>query len=141
MSSDPAEGAPDRIANLLENIPFARTLGIEYELGQEGLVTRLAFSEKLIGNVSIRALHGGAIASFLELTAMLEVFLAAGIPRPPRPINVTIDYLRQGQAKPLLARAFILKMGKRITSVRAEAWHEDAGVPVSALTAHFMLSE
>jgi len=61
--------------------------------------------------------------------------------RPPRPINLTIDYLRQGHAKDLYARAYITKMGRRMASVRAEAWQEEKAKPVTALMAHFMVGE
>lgn len=140
--SGPATGQTAQEASaILDRIPFAGTLGMRGEMAGGALVTVLPFSEKLIGNVSIRALHGGAIAAFLELTAMLQMMLAANLEVPPRPVNITVDYLRQGQARDLFARATILKQGRRIASVRAEAFHSDQPDPVSAITAHFMLAE
>ncbi len=127
------------VERLIARMPFAQTLGMRCDIRGDEMTTLLPFSEKLIGNISIRALHGGAIASFLELTAMAQVFLISDKPTPPRPVNLTIDYLRQGHAKDLYARAFVLKMGRRIASVRAEAWQETRAEPVSALNAHFMI--
>ena len=71
---------------------------------------------------------------------MLQVFLISDMPRPPKPINLTIDYLRQGHAKDLYARAYVLKMGRRMASVRAEAWQENRAEPVTALMAHFLVA-
>ena len=89
----------------------------------------------------IKAIHGGAIGAFLELTSQAQVFLVTEhLPRPPRPINLTIDYLRQGHAKDLYARAEITKMGRRMCSVRAEAWQDERSKPVTTLMAHFMVS-
>lgn len=130
----------DEIDSILKRLPFAQTLGMHCEVLGDEMTAILPFQEKLIGNVAIRALHGGAIASFLELTAMLQVFLVSDMPRPPRPINLTIDYLRQGHAKDLYARAYVLKMGRRMASVRAEAWQENRAEPVTALMAHFLVS-
>ena len=130
----------DDINAILARIPFVRTLGMRCEILGDEMTTILPFQDKLIGNVTIRALHGGAIASFLELTAMLQVYLVSDLPRPPKPINLTIDYLRQGHAKDLYARAVVLKLGRRIASVRAEAWQENRAEPVSAIVAHFLVA-
>ena len=130
----------DEIDAILKRLPFAQTLGMRCEVLGDEMTAILPFQEKLIGNVAIRALHGGAIASFLELTAMLQVFLISDMPRPPKPINLTIDYLRQGRAKDLYARAYVLKMGRRMASVRAEAWQENRAEPVTALMAHFLVA-
>ena len=130
----------DEIDAILKRLPFAQTLGMRCEVLGDEMTAILPFQEKLIGNVAIRALHGGAIASFLELTAMLQVFLISDMPRPPKPINLTIDYLRQGHAKDIYARAYVLKMGRRMASVRAEAWQENRAEPVTALMAHFLVA-
>ncbi|MFN7180258.1 PaaI family thioesterase [Hyphomonas sp.] len=141
MNPDLTNPRADEIEAILKGMPFAQTLGMRCEILGDEMTAILPFREKLIGNVTIRALHGGAIASFLELTAMLQVFLVSDMPRPPRPINITIDYLRQGHAKDLYARAFVMKMGRRMASVRAEAWQENRADPVSAITAHFMIPQ
>lgn len=130
----------DDINAILARIPFVQTLGMRCEILGDEMTTILPFQDKLIGNVTIRALHGGAIASFLELTAMLQVYLVSDLPRPPKPINLTIDYLRQGHAKDLYARAVVLKLGRRMASVRAEAWQQNRAEPVSAIVAHFLVA-
>lgn len=114
------------VAALLARSPFARELDMRCDIRGDEMTTLLPYADKLIGNVIIGALHGGAIGSFLELTAMAQVFLVSGLPKPPRTINLTIDYLRQGHAKDLYARAYVLKLGRRIASVRAEAWQGSA---------------
>jgi uncharacterized protein (TIGR00369 family) len=139
MNPDLTNPRADEIDAILKRIPFAQALGMRCEVLGDEMTAILPFQEKLIGNVAIRALHGGAIASFLELTAMLQVFLVSDKPRPPRPMNITVDYLRQGHAKDLYARAYVMKLGRRMASVRAEAWQENRADPVSAIVAHFMV--
>ena len=140
MNPDLTNPRADEIDAILKSLPFAQTLGMRCEVLGDEMTAILPFQEKLIGNVAIRALHGGAIASFLQLTPMLQVFLVSDMPRPPKPINLTIDYLRQGHAKDLYARAYVLKMGRRMASVRAEAWQENRAEPVTALMAHFLVA-
>ena len=124
----------------LEHTPFARTLGIRCEIHGDEMTAILPFQDKLIGNAAIRALHGGAIGSFLELTAMAQVFLLSDLERPPKPIDLTIDYLRSGRAENAYARAEVTKLGRRIANVRCEAWQASRGKPIATLHAHFLVA-
>ncbi len=128
------------LETFLSRMPFAQTLGMRCEILGDEMTAVLPFQERLIGNSAIRALHGGAIGSFLELTAMAQVFLATDLERPPKPIDVTIDYLRSGRAEDLFARCTLNKLGRRIANVRAEAWQSRRDEPVAALHAHFLVS-
>ena len=131
----------DEVRAFIARTPLAQEMGLKCEVMGDEMTMIMPFQEKLIGNFAIRAIHGGAIGAFLELTSQAQVFLVTEhLPRPPRPINLTIDYLRQGHAKDLYARAEITKMGRRMCSVRAEAWQDERSKPVTTLMAHFMVS-
>lgn len=130
----------DEVAAFVDRTPLAKTMGLRCEVMGDEMTAIMPFDEKLIGNTNIRALHGGALAALLELTAQAQVFLVTEhLARPPRPINVTIDYLRQAHAKDIYARATVTKMGRRICSVRAECWQEERSKPAATLMAHFMV--
>ena len=130
----------EEVAAFLARTPLAQEIGMRCEVMGDEMTTIIPFQEKLIGNVSIRALHGGMIGAFLELTAQAQVFLVTEhLVQPPRPINLTVDYLRQGHAKDTYARATITKMGRRMCSVQAEAWQDERSKPVTTLLAHFMV--
>ncbi|MEZ5987117.1 MAG: PaaI family thioesterase [Hyphomonas sp.] len=130
----------EEVAAFLARTPLAQEIGMRCEVMGDEMTTIIPFQEKLIGNVSIRALHGGMIGAFLELTAQAQVFLVTEhLAQPPRPINLTVDYLRQGHAKDTYARATITKMGRRMCSVQAEAWQDERSKPVTTLLAHFMV--
>ncbi len=140
MASDAELSRAEEVAAFIARTPLAQELGMRCEVMGDEMTAIMPFQDKLIGNVTIRALHGGAIGAFLELTAQAQVFLVAEhLPHPPRPINLTIDYLRQGHAKDTYARATITKMGRRMCSVQAEAWQDERSKPVTALMAHFMV--
>lgn len=130
----------DDLQAFLARAPFAQTLGIECKIHGDEMTAVLPFQDKLIGNAAIGALHGGAIGSFLELTAMAQVFLLTELDRPPKPIDLTIDYLRSGKAEDAFARAHVTKLGRRIANVHCEAWQGMREKPIATLHAHFLIA-
>lgn len=124
----------------LARVPIAQTLGMRCDILGDEMTAVLPYQDKLIGNAAIKALHGGAIGTFLELTAMAQVYLLTDLARPPKPINLTIDYLRSGRAEDLYARAHITRLGRHIANVRCEAWQAARNKPIAALHAHFLVT-
>lgn len=125
----------------LASIPYARFLGLTAAEEDGVLTVTMPFSEHLIGNPFPPKLHGGATAAMLELTAMAQV--AAAFPRatPPRPINVTISYLRPGRPAEVYARASISRAGRRVAHVSIEAWQTNPEQPIATMTAHFQMAD
>lgn len=130
---------PEELQRTLAAMPIVKTLGMRCEIRGDDMTAVLPFQDKLIGNFTIKALHGGAMGTFLEVTAMAQLYLNTEVPHPPRTINVTVDYLRQGRTEDLFARARIIKLGRRMASVRAEAWQSERDRPVAAVMAHFLV--
>ena len=126
---------------LLDRVPYARFLGLESRQDGDVLTVTMPFADRLIGNPMLPALHGGATAALLELTAVGQVALSWPRLRLPRPINVTVAYLRSGRPADVHARARISKAGRRVAHVLAEAWQEDEAQPIASLTAHFLVAE
>ena len=62
---------------LVEQVPYARFLGIGFDRRGDELTAIMRFSNDLIGNPLLPALHGGATAAFLEVTAMIELSWAS----------------------------------------------------------------
>nr|WP_246347454.1 PaaI family thioesterase [Brevundimonas basaltis] len=126
---------------MLDRAPYARFLGLESRQDGDILTVTMPFADRLIGNPMLPALHGGATAALLELTAGAQVALTWPRLRLPRPINVTVAYLRSGRPVDVHARARISKAGRRVAHVLAEAWQEDEAQPIASLTAHFLVAE
>ena len=126
---------------LLDRLPYARFLGLVSDGDGEALTVTMPFADRLIGNPMLPALHGGATAALLELTAVAQVALSYPRLRLPRPINVTVAYLRTGRPVDVHARARISKAGRRVAHVLAEAWQEDEAQPIASLTAHFLVAD
>ena len=128
-------------APLLDNLPYARFLDLRTQINGDELTVVMPFHDRLIGNPMLPALHGGSTAALLEMTAVAQVSLTYPRLRLPRPINVTVAYLRSGRPKDVYARARINKAGRRVAHVVAEAWQEGRDQPIAALTAHFLLDD
>jgi uncharacterized protein (TIGR00369 family) len=124
---------------MLAALPYARFLGLTVEASDAGLIVTMPFAEELIGNPFLPALHGGSTAALLELTAMAQVAHTYPALHLPRPINVTVTYLRPGKPVDTRARARISKAGRRVAHIQGEAWQDDADSPVAALSAHFLI--
>lgn len=126
---------------LLDHLPYARFLNLKTDVYGDEVTVVMPFSEHLIGNPMIPALHGGSTAALLELAAMAKVSHDYPRLRLPRPINVSIAYLRVGKASDVFARAQISKAGKKVAYVTASAWQESQDKPIATLTAHFQLDD
>lgn len=129
------------MSDVLDRMPYARFLGLQARRSGDELTVVMPFQDKLIGNPMLPALHGGSTAALLEITAIAQVALAYPGLRLPRPINVTVSYLRTGRPLDVHAIARISKAGRRVAHVLAEAWQDERGQPIASLTAHFLLDE
>lgn len=133
-------GKPVRDINaLMQAIPYARFLGITVDQRGNEITTVMHFSDKLIGNPVLPALHGGTIGAFLETTSIAQLAFEINGNDLPKPIGLTIDYLRSGRPVDTYGRAVITKQGRRVATVHAEAWQDDRSRPIAAAHGHFLL--
>ncbi len=130
------EMPPDDPASPLARSPFARCLGIR--AGEDGTMV-MPFSPKIVGNPMLPAIHGGMTGAFLETTAIMGVARELGVSAPPKPIGLTINYLRSGRALDTSATASIVKQGRRVVAFEARAWQDDPAKPIASAFGHFML--
>ena len=123
-----------------ERIPYARFLGMQLELDGEELLGLLPFSQHLIGNPMLPALHGGVIGAFMEMTALAQLAATQRDRRVPKTIDITVEYLRPGRPVLTHARAEVRKAGRRVANVHVEAWQEARSQPIAFLRGHFLVS-
>ena len=137
INSAKQRGAPE---GLVCAIPYLGFLGVVIEEEADGtLLCCLPFQEKLIGNPTLPAIHGGVIGGLLESVALLQLIWSSENPTLPRTINTSIDYLRSAQTQDTFARGHITKQGRRVANVRAEAWQAVYGRPIATVHGHFLL--
>lgn len=141
------------LQSLVAGVPYMQFLGIAIDRRGDELTAILPFDEKLIGNPMLPALHGGVTASFLEVTAIMELSWAmiwdemeegattenAPKVRLPKTIDFTVDYLRTGLPRDAYARARVNRSGRRYASVHVEAWQDKRSRLFAQATGHFLM--
>ena len=132
----PTLEAPEDPTSPFANSPFARWLGIRV---REDDTLCMPFSPKIIGNPILPAIHGGMTGAFLETTAIVGVTRELGVLALPKPIGLTINYLRSGRALDSFAKVAIVKQGRRVVAFEAQAWQDDPAKPIASAFGHFML--
>lgn len=133
--------AQEQLAAALARVPYATFLGVRAELKGDELTLVLPFADHLVGNPMLPALHGGVVAALMELTAITQLAIASKSAKFPKTIDVGFDYLRSGKPVDTYARARVVKIGRRIANVQAEAWQGQRDQPIAAMHGHFLVSE
>jgi acyl-coenzyme A thioesterase PaaI-like protein len=129
-----------RFDGLMAAIPYAGFLGLRAEFTPLGLLCTMPFSERIIGNPVLPAIHGGVTGAFLENTALVVLMAESGTPALPKTINITVEYLRSGRPVETYAAGVITRHGRRVANVRVDAWQEDRQHPIAVASAHFLLA-
>ncbi|MCC5986742.1 MAG: PaaI family thioesterase [Pararhodobacter sp.] len=142
---------------LVGGIPYAHFLDIRFDRRGDELTALLPFDDKLIGNPFLPALHGGVTSAFLEITSIIELSwsmlwedMESGkldpgmldtehMPRLPKTIDFTVDYLRSGLPRDAYARARVNRSGRRYASVHVEAWQDNRSRIFAQATGHFLI--
>lgn len=114
--------------------PYAHSLGMEVERMENGTpVLMFDFSERIRGRPTF--VHGGALGGLLEMASMAAlgcVLRQSGALPPLKPVNLTVEFLRGAGEQRTFAHARVIRTGRRLANLRAEAWQEDRGKPVAA---------
>ena len=144
---------------LVTSLPYVQFLGVEFERRGDELTAIMPYKEVLVGNPMLPALHGGAVAAFLEISAIIELSwsglwsdvetgeisvddLTSGQAITlPKTIDFSVDYLRSGLPRDAYARARVNRSGRRYASVHVEAWQDNKSRLFAQATGHFLMPE
>ncbi len=147
------------LSALISKVPYIQFLGIHFDRRGDELTAVLPYHEDLIGNPALPALHGGVTAALLEVSAIIELSwslmwedMEAGVlsiedietgnlPRLPKTIDFSVDYMRSGLPRDAYARAHVSRSGRRYASVQVEAWQDNRDRPFAQGTAHFLMPD
>lgn len=147
------------LSALVDSVPYIRFLNVTFDRRGDELTAQLNFDDKLIGNPFLPAIHGGVTAAFLEITAMITLnwshlwpriesgeldpaeMAKGNLPRQPKTIDFTVDYLRSGLPRDAYARARVNRSGRRYASVHVEAWQDHKDKLFAQATGHFLMPQ
>ncbi|MBS0971035.1 thioesterase family protein [Chimaeribacter arupi] len=134
------------------DMPFNRELGLELAAFDEQHV-ELTFTHqtRLVGNAAQRILHGGVIASVLDVAAGLACVGSALLRHDELTeqtlrermakmgtIDLRVDYLRPGRGDHFITTSSLLRAGNKVAVARAEL-HNDAGLHIASATATYLV--
>ncbi|MDT3253290.1 thioesterase family protein [Serratia sp. root2] len=134
------------------HMPFNRELGLELRRFEDDYV-ELSFTNqpKLVGNTTQKILHGGVIASVLDVAAglacagsvlmrmdpLIEEEVASRLSRMGT-IDLRVDYLRPGRGEHFVASASVLRSGNKVAVARVELHNHD-GLHIASATATYLV--
>ncbi|HEX8423854.1 MAG TPA: PaaI family thioesterase [Pyrinomonadaceae bacterium] len=128
-----------RIQEAFENVPFAHLIGMELGEVTRGVATlRLAVRDNLRQNRGV--VHGGVTASLIDTAAAFAILTLLEPGQSTTTIDLTIHYLRplfNGQA---MARARVLRAGRRLIVVAVDIVDEAENLVATALTSYLRLA-
>ncbi len=145
------------LAAITGQIPYIQFLGVSFDRHGDALTGVMEYSDDLIGNPVLPALHGGAIAAFLEITAIVGLTFATqwdrieagaldvesltpGQLHLPKTIDFSVDYLRSGLPRDAYAQARVTRSGRRYASVHVEGWQDNRDRLFAQATGHFLMA-
>lgn len=131
----------ERLRRALDASPFVHFLQPRFDVHGDRVTLVLPFQDKLVGNPLVPSLHGGLLAAVTEIVANAQLALTLELDALPKPIDVSINYLRMGRTRDVFADADIIRQGTRVAHVQARAWQESAARPITTLHGHFLIPQ
>lgn len=111
------------IPALNADAPFHRLLGLAVTRVRPGEVeVVLPYSDRLLANTTAPYVHGGAIATLIDVAGNFAVIAATGRDIPT--IDLRVDYLRPVRSGALRAVGRAVKVGRRLGVADVEVFDE-----------------
>lgn len=144
MSTEKTEAQPFDLAHLLrqyiQGVRHSKVLGMELvDVAPDGIVVRMPYSEKIIGNPETGVIHGGAITTLMDQACGLAVAAALAPEFDITPtIDLRIDYMRPAEpGKDVYAFVEAYRKTRQVVFTRGIAYHEDRNRPIAHCVANF----
>jgi len=132
----------DAIRQLMQGgLPHVRELGVELVRIEGHAVTlKLAWQDRLVGNLAAGVLHGGVITALLDTASGFAVHTRLSEWSPIATLDLRIDYLKPAErGETVTARAECYRMTKHVAFCRGVAYHRDPEDPIAHAAGSFML--
>ena len=92
-----------------------------------------------LGNPVFKAIHGGVIGGFMQLSAGLHLLLSDSSKKLPKIVDFSIDYLRAAMDQNTFSKCTISRKGTRVANVDIVAWQTSEKKPIATARSHFLL--
>ena len=133
-------------------MPFDQVIGLKVDrCDPEGAQLNFVNKPELVGNPVHQILHGGVIATSLDVAGAAVTFAAALARMPEMPeqemlkrlgrmstIDLRVDYLRPGRGDHFMATSHIIRAGTKVAVARMEL-HNEQGIHIAFGTGTYMV--
>jgi uncharacterized protein (TIGR00369 family) len=127
-----------RIENALQQVPFAKLIGIELEEVDPGVATlALDIREELKQNHGV--VHGGAVASLIDSATAFAIISILPPDERATTVDLTISYLRPLTTGRIRAKASVVRAGRRLIVVSAEVFDDSGTLTATALSTYIKI--
>ena len=124
----------------IDEIPFARLLGIEADLVEPGhAVLSIKIRDDLKRNGGIA--HGGVGAALIDSAMAFAIVPLLAENERTTTVDLTIHYMRPLTEGTARASARVVRAGRRIITVSAELFDSQEKLAATALSTYLRLSE
>jgi uncharacterized protein (TIGR00369 family) len=124
----------------LDDVPFAKLLGIEVESMEPGhAVLSMQIRDDLKRNGGIA--HGGAVATLIDSAMAFAIIPTLAENEHSITVDLTIHYLRPLSEGSARASARVVRAGKRVITVSAELFDSQEKLAATAISTYLRLSE
>jgi uncharacterized protein (TIGR00369 family) len=134
------------LTQVINAIPFNRIVGLSLEaIAADHITMRFDMNPDLIGNYLHGILHGGVIATVLDMAGGTAAMITAVQKYPDKTFaeistqlgkasttNLTINFMRPGKGKHFIAKASVLQSGNKITFTRMDLFSDTHELIASA---------
>ncbi len=114
----------ENLADVMQIAPFHRWLGLKIvQQNNDQLELEMPWRDELVSNPVIGAVHGGILASLIDLTGLYAIIAAGGVARAT--VDLRVDYHRAATNGPLRAIGQVVKLGKTISTADTRIIDDD----------------
>ena len=114
----------ENLADVMQIAPFHRWLGLKIvQQNNDQLELEMPWRDELVSNPVIGAVHGGILASLIDLTGLYAIIAAGGIAKAT--VDLRVDYHRAATNGPLRAIGQVVKLGKTISTADTRILDDD----------------
>ncbi len=127
-----------RIQKMLDNLAFAKLIGIELDQINAGVAT-LGFEVRKDLTQNNGVVHGGAIASLIDTATAFAIVSVLPAGERATTVDLTVSYLRPLTAGRARATARVIRAGRRLIAVSAEVLDDGGKLVATALTTYIKI--
>lgn len=134
-SAELSPAQQQRLEHAIASVPYAALLGIKLVRATAGEASlSLPIRHELTQNQGV--VHGGAIASLLDTATAFSILTLLAPEERVTTVDLTISYLRPVTKGLVTAHARVLRQGRRLFSVTADATDLDGTLIATALSTY-----